>query len=1090
MSKAIEEDLPSIGNMLVSIDSAARTDHVELQNTMEALLLRAAADDVAQEEYLKLAILVAFRRRNHLKSMAVGVGGGERLIMLTILRAVSSVAPNLVVRILPLVPLYGSWRDVRLLGDMVYGKQGAEEQVRAAVATLFAGQLRRDLESAGLSLDGKALEPDNSNNKKRNISLACKYAPSSSRHRGSKKTREHKDSGNEESGVRSDGGFVGRPVGRGGKGGKGGRGRGGKGSRGTRGVGGGGSGGGLFSPEAAAESREENHASQSAMADEVASALGLRPTHLKADLRKLVVSPLNNILTEEGYLIERLMVERRCAEIRFRRAGKSALAKYKEAINKDPVANRRWKALMATSAAAVPDIEDLFFAAQSFLDCPRNGDEDEVALGQRAISKAIYEASEERSRLKKKAQGMLAQLSKEEDTGEAIKEAAVALNEVEVPCLAVVDLGTSNSRQHATAMILASFIMMRSQERSGLIPLGSSSVLIHFNNGHQRLVSIPYTSPPEEEEEVGEDKMDEDNKTGAAAAEEETTPTEPASSKLDGIDFGLFFDAVEEVGQIAHSDNTPFNVECLKNGARMTLNHHLGRQESSSSAAAAASPVEYGDILVLCGNFPVSQDAELESNLQSLKEQVSGGDGLLRALLVHRVKPSSIKSYEDNIVVPFVPRKLRPIPSNASEIEVDICFLMDLTASMGSWIDACKTHLKNIINELKGETNVGKIRIGYVGYRDYRDPDRIVSIQFHEMENVQKVISFIASEGASGGADEPEDVVKGLQEVVDKMEWKGHIRMCIHVADATGHGLTQSLSYSNDDYPNGTPDQTETTQEVCSRLANNITGPGVDMLFCQLNNRTIDLENVYSNIWSGGEGFGILPIRQGAGAFKQAIMSTLTSSLLGLIANPEMSSVQTFDGSTLSATFSAMNANYKESLQSAGSALATLAKKKLQAKAEAAAAEAVSTKEEDEEFVVVEKEEEEGETTSRMKDVDEVTTEAVTEVVDEKVAAEETVTQEEEPAGAGGGEKGDEKEEARGDIARLMMDLEGEDLTPVRIALQMTPGHGGMMGLDENAAKILMEGGVTLSELSSLEYPASILDVFTKVGEDMVRRVA
>mmetsp|Transcript_50460 Transcript_50460/g.64665 ORF Transcript_50460/g.64665 Transcript_50460/m.64665 type:complete len:744 (+) Transcript_50460:66-2297(+) len=721
------KDLPSIGHLLVSIDSAARTDQEALKNTLKALLKRAEVDGVTPQEYLKLALLVAFRRRNHLKSMAQGVGGGERLILLTILHAVSIIAPELVIRVLPLVPMYGSWRDVRLLGDMVFEKEPTpmKQQVRKAVSTLFASQLRRDMEAANLGMDGQPLE---TKNEKKTISLACKYAPSSSRHRGSKRTRdnskEQERSMVAKIAIGHGRGLGGRGPGRIlGKGGKGGRGKGGRG----KGFGGKGS---IFSPEAAAESREDNHASQSAMADEVSAALGLRKTHLKADLRKNVISPLNNLLTEDGYLIERLLVERRCSEIKFRRAGKTALEKYKNTINSDPVAARRWKAIMETSSTAIPDINDLYKASQSFLDSLSYGsgnDDDEVIMNQRSISKAIDNIVEDRNRLCKKAEILLSQLSKEDNINNAIQDAKLALENVEVLCLPLVDLGTCNSVQHGVAMLLSAFITMRAQERQGMIPLGNGDICIHFHNNKQVLINLP-CSQEEEVTEISSQKMEED---GAAA--EHKPSTEPASRRVDGIDFANFYHLVEAEGLICDSGNSPLTIESLTTCSNLLLNQN--------------KKVD-GDILVLCGDFDtVATDANiLEECISNLKQKKNmknqEGQGQLRALLVHRVKPC-LRTRDgqsgEGIEIPYKPRRLRPFPSNMKDLEVDICFLMDLTASMGSsWIDACKTHLKNIINELKSETNVGEFRISFVGYRDYRDTNRIVSINFHSMKNVDK----------------------------------------------------------------------------------------------------------------------------------------------------------------------------------------------------------------------------------------------------------------------------------------------------------------------------------------------------------------
>ena len=45
---------------------------------------------------------------------------------------------------------------------------------------------------------------------------------------------------------------------------------------------------------------------------------------------------------------------------------------------------------------------------------------------------------------------------------------------------------------------------------------------------------------------------------------------------------------------------------------------------------------------------------------------------------------------------------------------------MDCTDSMGEWIKQCKDNLKNIVDAVKSKSKPkAKIRVGYIGYRDY-----------------------------------------------------------------------------------------------------------------------------------------------------------------------------------------------------------------------------------------------------------------------------------------------------------------------------------------------------------------------------------
>jgi len=81
---------------------------------------------------------------------------------------------------------------------------------------------------------------------------------------------------------------------------------------------------------------------------------------------------------------------------------------------------------------------------------------------------------------------------------------------------------------------------------------------------------------------------------------------------------------------------------------------------------------------------------------------------------------------------------------------------------------------------------------------------------------------------------------------------------------------------------------------------------------------------------------------------------------------------------------------------------------------------------------------------------------------------------------------------ARGDGQRLMAELEGEDLVPLRIALGLPASAGAFTGggLAERAASSLLDSGVTLANLTELGYPKPIADIFREVGAKRVKRVA
>ena len=1107
-------ELPTLEALLVSIDVAPRAEKLELTHTVNALHERAKLDGLADSEpYLKLAILVAFRRRHHLKAMASGTGAGERCVLRTVLQCVARTHAHLVQAVLPLVPEYGSWRDVRLIGDDAHadcvalgvepaqvetavssskpeqeeGPGGGSARVFGAVAALFAQQLQRDLAAARLPIPG--ISADEVVAAGESLSNAAKYAPSASRHRGALKTRRyqasHKQLLNPDSTSEDLPASSAEAPGR--------RGR--RGRRGDRRL------RDRPSPEeaaAAAMVRESGHAAQKAMVKQLAAHLGLPASRAEAALRQQVVAPLNLRLTEQGYQVERLLCERRYADIKFRRAPKGSLTKYGDAIRKDPKAARRWAAIAEVSASAVPDLDDLFAFADTFMDLRRGGGDAEAFLMQRrSVSKAVDSAVAERARLTARASALLDQV-KEESSSES-KEGKSVTSEVlsasiindlraNVPCLPLVDFTSIPSTRDGVALLLAAFVCLRFQERLGLLPK-PASLVVALPGGRGVVVAVP--SAP-----VDATADDPTTTTEAAAAASDAPTdaaademkTEPASSTVDGDDFALLVEEVERAvaaaGGMGH-DATPLDAEMLAQAGRALL-------ESSSAVAGPGGAQETSaDVMLLCSAFHAANDkAAFEATIAQLQRPSTGaeatenggsgtGGRVLRALLVNRCKATSRSDAEGG--VPLQARTgLRPRPENPKDVTVDVCFMLDCTGSMGSWMAAAKEHLSGIMQGLRDDAGVGNVRVAFVGYRDYRDHDRVVVADFAPLKDCARVVDVIGQQCASGGADEPEDVACGLRACCD-LAWESHVRFVVHVADATGHGLTSSLSYSSDDYPEGTPDQTESTAETIARLSDAKPGnPGADLLFCKLNDRTRELEDLYATVYGANGGTGTLPILEGSRAFKDAVLGCLTDSLLGLMVAADTAAVQTFDGRTLSARLNCLNASFKESLQTAGEALLNA---HTASSPNAPAAETTAA---------VAEEGAEG---------------GGGEVLSAAGAGTEAELKAEVGGGGGGeessaaGAAGTEVEEralpaappvARGDGQRLMAELEGEDLVPLRIALGLPASAGAFTGggLAERAASSLLDSGVTLANLTELGYPKPIADIFREVGAKRVKRVA
>ena len=73
--------------------------------------------------------------------------------------------------------------------------------------------------------------------------------------------------------------------------------------------------------------------------------------------------------------------------------------------------------------------------------------------------------------------------------------------------------------------------------------------------------------------------------------------------------------------------------------------------------------------------------------------------------------------------------------------KLDLCLLLDCTASMGSWIKRSKDTLCTIIDSVKTNHPALTVKVSFVGYRDIGIEERFVTKDFSE--NVEEVKAFI-----------------------------------------------------------------------------------------------------------------------------------------------------------------------------------------------------------------------------------------------------------------------------------------------------------------------------------------------------------
>ena len=168
---------------------------------------------------------------------------------------------------------------------------------------------------------------------------------------------------------------------------------------------------------------------------------------------------------------------------------------------------------------------------------------------------------------------------------------------------------------------------------------------------------------------------------------------------------------------------------------------------------------------------------------------------------------------------------------------LDLLFIMDITGSMGSYVNQAKQNLIDIINRIVDGCPGIDINMGFVGYRDIEEErtGNVVDIEFTKNHNELK--SQINSVRASGGGDFPEDVAWAFEKALNKT-WKSNAKFIVFVADAPNHGT----KYGGDN--RSIPGRRDLS-ELVKELADN----GISLFCMELNSLTKQMYDIFENIY-------------------------------------------------------------------------------------------------------------------------------------------------------------------------------------------------------------------------------------------------
>lgn len=120
--------------------------------------------------------------------------------------------------------------------------------------------------------------------------------------------------------------------------------------------------------------------------------------------------------------------------------------------------------------------------------------------------------------------------------------------------------------------------------------------------------------------------------------------------------------------------------------------------------------------------------------------------------------------------------------------EVNICFVVDATGSMGDEIQFLKAEVSNLMLNVQHSAPCADIKMASVFYKD--NYDEYVSSFADFTDRIDDLQEFISKHNAGGGGDFPEAVDAGLDAALNKLSWSNtaSTKIIFLILDAPPHG--------------------------------------------------------------------------------------------------------------------------------------------------------------------------------------------------------------------------------------------------------------------------------------------------------------
>jgi len=123
---------------------------------------------------------------------------------------------------------------------------------------------------------------------------------------------------------------------------------------------------------------------------------------------------------------------------------------------------------------------------------------------------------------------------------------------------------------------------------------------------------------------------------------------------------------------------------------------------------------------------------------------------------------------------------------------VDLLFIVDITGSMGSFIEDAKQKMKSILENLSKDFGVD-LQVALSLYRDHPSQDNSFVTVVCDLMNVEDIQNKISQIRVGGGGDVPEAVLDGIIDGITTLTWRENSRrIAFLIGDAPPHGMTDN----------------------------------------------------------------------------------------------------------------------------------------------------------------------------------------------------------------------------------------------------------------------------------------------------------